>query len=47
VLAVYDDAATVFPLRRDATLAELCELLVAYSPHGGQLPQHVEVNVRR
>jgi hypothetical protein len=44
VVAVYeDDAATVFRLRHDATLAELCEMLVVY----GRLPQHVEVNVGR
>jgi hypothetical protein len=48
VLAVYDDEeASVFALRRNATLSELCEQLALRAPHPGAVPQHVEVNLAR
>jgi hypothetical protein len=48
VLAVYDENdASVFQLRRDATLSELCEELAHRAPRDGALPQHVEINLAR
>jgi hypothetical protein len=46
VLAVYDREALSFDLPRDATLADLAEILGSLSASKGGLPHQVEVAIR-
>jgi hypothetical protein len=46
VLAVYDREAVSFDLPRDATLADLAEILGTLSTSQGGLPHQVEIAIR-